>query len=94
MGMQTADDFHSATVAAACGGVTTIIDYTFSEPGASLMSGINSWIEKIPPTRYYRLWPACDNSRADATQHYGDGRCCCGGPYKFQNLHDGAWQIR
>ena len=46
MGMQTADDFHSATVAAACGGVTTIIDYAVPSPGETLMTGINNWIEK------------------------------------------------
>jgi dihydropyrimidinase len=49
MGMQTADDFYSATVAAAYGGVTTIIDYAFPEPGHSLMSGVNAWIEKATP---------------------------------------------
>jgi len=48
-GMQSADDFYSATVAAACGGVTTIIDYAFPEPGQSLMSAVNAWIEKATP---------------------------------------------
>ncbi len=46
MGMQTADDFYSATVAAACGGVTTIIDYAFPNPGETLMSGITNWVDK------------------------------------------------
>ena len=49
MGMQTADDFYSATAAAACGGVTTIIDYAFPDPGKTLMDGINDWVEKASP---------------------------------------------
>ena len=36
MGHSTADDFHSSTVQAACGGITTICDYAFPEPGQSL----------------------------------------------------------
>jgi dihydropyrimidinase len=48
-GMQSADDFYSATVAAACGGVTTIIDYAFPEPGQSLMSAVTGWIKKATP---------------------------------------------
>jgi len=39
-GATTADDFLSGTEAAACGGVTTIIDYARQFPGATLMDGI------------------------------------------------------
>jgi dihydropyrimidinase len=39
-GPRTADDFHSGTAAAACGGVTTIIDYARQLPGATLTDGI------------------------------------------------------
>jgi len=42
-GPRTADDFHSGTVAAACGGVTTIIDYARQFPGQSLAEGIAAW---------------------------------------------------
>ena len=48
-GMHSADDFHSATVAAACGGVTTIIDYAFPEPGQSLIGAVSAWIKKATP---------------------------------------------
>src|SRR5215207_7455472 len=42
-GPSTADDFLSGTAAAACGGVTTIIDYARQFPGASLADGIRDW---------------------------------------------------
>jgi dihydropyrimidinase len=37
----TADDFASGTVAAACGGVTTVIDYARQYPGTSLLEAID-----------------------------------------------------
>ncbi len=46
MGKRTIDDFHSSTVQAACGGVTTVIDYVFPAPGETLMQGVESWIAK------------------------------------------------
>jgi len=42
-GPYTADDFLSGTEAAACGGVTTIIDYARQFPGATLSDGIREW---------------------------------------------------
>jgi dihydropyrimidinase len=42
----TADDFHSGTIAAACGGVTAIVDYAFQEPGRSLSEAVARWKEK------------------------------------------------
>jgi len=42
-GPYTADDFLSGTEAAACGGVTTIIDYARQFPGMSLSDGIREW---------------------------------------------------
>jgi dihydropyrimidinase len=42
-GPYTADDFYSGTAAAACGGVTTIIDYARQFPGATLADGIREW---------------------------------------------------
>ncbi|HUY19502.1 MAG TPA: dihydropyrimidinase [Candidatus Binataceae bacterium] len=45
-GARSADDFHSGTVAAAAGGVTTIIDYAFQRPGGSLVEAIGAWQEK------------------------------------------------
>ena len=43
MGQQTADDFHSSTVAAACGGITTICDYALPDPGQSLQDCLMRW---------------------------------------------------
>jgi len=46
MGQRTADDFYSGTVAAACGGVTTIVDYAFPERGQSIHGTIEAWQQK------------------------------------------------
>ena len=43
MGHSTADDFHSSTVQAACGGITTICDYAVPEPGQSLQDCLVRW---------------------------------------------------
>ena len=43
LGFETVDDFHSSTVAAACGGVTTIVDYALPEPGQTLMEAVETW---------------------------------------------------
>ena len=45
-GPHTADDFLSGTVAAACGGVTTIIDYARQFPGQTLAEGIAAWNDR------------------------------------------------
>ncbi|HXN85026.1 MAG TPA: dihydropyrimidinase [Candidatus Binataceae bacterium] len=45
-GATTADDFASGTIAAAAGGVTTIIDYAFQASGGSLGAAISKWEEK------------------------------------------------
>jgi dihydropyrimidinase len=42
-GPRTADDFESGTIAAACGGVTTVIDYARQYPGRSLTQAIEDW---------------------------------------------------
>ncbi|MFN8632319.1 MAG: dihydropyrimidinase [Chloroflexota bacterium] len=48
-GPGTADDFLSGTEAAACGGVTTIIDYARQFPGMSLSDGIREWDSRAAP---------------------------------------------
>jgi dihydropyrimidinase len=48
-GPTTADDFLSGTEAAACGGVTTIIDYARQLPGTTLMDGIRAWNGRAAP---------------------------------------------
>lgn len=46
MGYQSVDDFYSGTVAAACGGVTTIVDYALPEPGQSIQASVEAWQKK------------------------------------------------
>ena len=43
---QTIDDFESGTVAAAAGGVTTIVDYAFQAQGGTLAAAIEKWTAK------------------------------------------------
>ncbi len=45
-GMQSVEDFHSGTVAAACGGVTTLIDYALPAPGQTPRQTIETWHAK------------------------------------------------
>ncbi len=43
---RTCDDFESGTRAAACGGVTTVIDFAHAEAGQSLLEGLAAWHAK------------------------------------------------
>ena len=43
MGTITADDYQSGTIAAACGGTTSIVDFCFQMPGQSLADAIAGW---------------------------------------------------
>ena len=52
-GPYTADDFLSGTAAAACGGVTTIIDYARQFPGATLADGIRDWTARAAGKALY-----------------------------------------
>lgn len=45
-GTKSADDFGSGTLAAACGGTTTVVDFCMQAPGQSLTASIASWDEK------------------------------------------------
>jgi dihydropyrimidinase len=42
-GSRTADDFYTGTVAAAFGGITTLLDYAFTEPGQRLSDVVGIW---------------------------------------------------
>ena len=42
LGLATADDFHSGTIAAACGGVTTIVDFAVQHRGESLEQALEN----------------------------------------------------
>jgi dihydropyrimidinase len=41
--IRTADDFASGTIAAACGGTTTVVDYAIQERGGSLREALDQW---------------------------------------------------
>ena len=45
-GATTADDFESGTIAAAAGGVTTIVDYAFQAAGGTLSEAVSKWDDK------------------------------------------------
>ena len=47
--IRTADDFESGTIAAACGGTTTVIDYATQTRGGSLRRGARRLDERGPP---------------------------------------------
>jgi dihydropyrimidinase len=49
MGTVTNDDFYSGTVAAACGGVTTIVDFSVQAKGDSLRNTYETWRKKADP---------------------------------------------
>jgi dihydropyrimidinase len=40
MGTKSADDFYSGTVAASCGGITTIVDFVDTKPGQTMLEGL------------------------------------------------------
>lgn len=42
-GTVTADDWESGTIAAACGGTTTVVDFCFPARGQSLRDGLEEW---------------------------------------------------
>ena len=46
------DDFTSGTISAACGGITTVVDFCLQWPGQSLREALDTWhgkIEQAPP---------------------------------------------
>jgi dihydropyrimidinase len=42
-GTTTADDFESGTIAGACGGTTTIVDFAIQSRGDDLLKGLDAW---------------------------------------------------
>ncbi len=46
MGATTADDFATGSLAAACGGTTTVVDFAIQKKGESLLSALELWHEK------------------------------------------------
>ena len=49
MGTISSDDFYSGTVAVACGGTTTIIDYAEQAKGETLAQAVEAWRAKADP---------------------------------------------
>ncbi|MGD0423923.1 MAG: dihydropyrimidinase [Candidatus Bathyarchaeia archaeon] len=49
MGTYTADDFESGTIAAACGGITTIVDFAVQQKGELLFEALKNWRQKADP---------------------------------------------
>ena len=45
-GVQSKEDFYTGTVAAACGGVTTILDYAIPSPGQTPQETVEAWHAK------------------------------------------------
>lgn len=43
VGAQTVDDFYSSTAQAACGGVTTVVDYALAGEGQPLIEALEQW---------------------------------------------------
>ncbi|MEK6705750.1 MAG: dihydropyrimidinase [Bdellovibrionota bacterium] len=46
MGTSSSDDFETGTIAAACGGTTSIIDFAIQEKGRTVTEALNKWHEK------------------------------------------------
>ena len=46
MGSVSADDFRTGTIAAACGGTTTIIDFAIQGAGQTLREALDIWLKK------------------------------------------------
>lgn len=44
--LKTADDFESGTIAAACGGTTTVVDYATQSAGQSLQQALDAWMAR------------------------------------------------
>jgi len=49
MGTETIDDFYHGTMAAACGGVTTIVDFAVPSKGETLLDAYKTWRMKADP---------------------------------------------
>lgn len=46
MGTVSADDFETGTIAAACGGTTTIVDFAIQGQGQSLHEALDTWMQR------------------------------------------------
>jgi dihydropyrimidinase len=44
--LRTSDDFESGTIAAACGGTTTVVDYAMQARGGTLRAAVDEWMAR------------------------------------------------
>jgi dihydropyrimidinase len=44
--LRTSDDFETGTIAAACGGTTTVVDYATQAPGGTLREALDQWMAR------------------------------------------------
>jgi dihydropyrimidinase len=67
LGIKTADDFFTGTIAAACGGVTTIIDFALQRQGDSLAETLESRVGEVRDEAVidYSLHPIVTDVRAE-----------------------------
>ena len=93
MGQETADDFHSSTVAAACGGITTICDYAFPEPG-TVAAGLPGPLEPAGREVGHRLRPAPDHLPARRAHPQPDAGLRRRRLHQLQDLHDRLRRVR
>lgn len=49
MGTVSSDDFYQGTIAAACGGVTTIVDFALQPRGETILNTYSEWRKKADP---------------------------------------------
>ena len=49
LGITTADDFHTGTIAGACGGVTTVLDFSLQRKGETLGEARDRRLDEIRP---------------------------------------------
>ena len=75
MGTHAQDDYETGTIAAACGGVTTVVDFDLQQKGESLFEAIErkkSWAEgKVAVD--YSLHPAVMDPRPEVIEEQKDG---------------------
>ena len=53
--LRTADDFEAGTIAAACGGTTTVVDYATQAKGGTLREALDAWMARADGRRGRRL---------------------------------------
>ena len=87
MGTISADDFRTGTIAAACGGTTTIIDFAIQGAGQTLREALDIWLGRAKDKvcidyGMHVAIGAMDDERMDRDGRHGRTRRA-----QLQNLH-------